>query len=136
MSNQDIKDVLITAGEAANRGDIDGVLACFTDDAVLMVQEGEPVKGKTDIRTTLELIAAYFNHTLQVSQSDLQVLVEGDIALATALTTVEATMADGCHHCEQRLSTYIFKRQDDGKWLCSIDNSYGTPLPCQPKLEW
>ncbi|MEG3618387.1 SgcJ/EcaC family oxidoreductase [Magnetovibrio sp. PR-2] len=140
MSKQDIKAVLDTAGAALNRGDIDGVIACFTDDAVLMVHEGQPVKGKADIRTTLELIAAYFNHTLQVSQTDLKVLVESNMALATTLTTVNATMADGSPHSEQRLSTYIFKLQKEGpntgKWLCSIDNSYGTPLPCQPELPW
>ena len=136
MSEQGIKAVLDRAGAAVNRGDIDGVLECFTDDAVLVIHEDQLVKGKSEIRTTLELIDAYFSHTLHISQSDVRVLAEGDTALVTALTTLRAHMADGYAHCEQRTSTYIFKRQKDGNWLCSIDNSYGTSLPCLSKLSW
>jgi ketosteroid isomerase-like protein len=27
-----------------------------------------------------------------------------------------------------RRATYVFRRGDEGKWLCVIDNSYGTGL--------
>jgi ketosteroid isomerase-like protein len=27
-----------------------------------------------------------------------------------------------------RRTTYVFRRGDDGKWLCAIENSYGTGL--------
>jgi ketosteroid isomerase-like protein len=27
-----------------------------------------------------------------------------------------------------RRATYVFRRSNSGKWLCAIDNSYGTDL--------
>jgi len=93
----------------------------YTDDAVLIVKPGLEVRGHEGIRGAMEKIAAFFVHGLKVSQQQMQVLEAGETALVLARTLISAPGSDD----ELRQSTYVYRREADGKWRCCIDNSYG-----------
>ena len=52
----------------------------------------------------------------------------GDTALVIMETHLEITGSDGSTTSTSRHATYVFRKSLDGKWLCVIDNSYGTDL--------
>jgi ketosteroid isomerase-like protein len=57
------------------------------------------------------------------------VVIEGDdTALVIMESILEATGKDGLAFSMTRQGTYVFRRRPTGKWLCVIDNSYGTDL--------
>lgn len=101
--------------------DFDTLLDIYTDDAVLVVEPGRHAVGKDAIKKAFEAIAAYFKNGLQVSQEDMTVLASGRTALVLANTVISAPNVP----TSTRKATYVFIQDTDGKWLCSIDNSYG-----------
>ena len=55
------------------------------------------------------------------------ILEAGDTALVISQTLLEANKKDNEYSMDRR-ATYVFKKNSKGKWLCAIDNSYGTEL--------
>jgi uncharacterized protein (TIGR02246 family) len=101
--------------------DFETLLDIYTDDAVLVVEPGNNAEGKVAIRKAFEAIAVYFKNGLQVQQQGLEVLETGNTALVLANTVVSAP-----NYPEViRKATYVFTKDAQGIWLCSIDNSYG-----------
>lgn len=101
--------------------DFDTLMDIYTEDAVLVVQPGKHAVGKAQIRTAFEAIAVYFKNGLQVKQQGMAVLESGNTALVLAHTSVQAP-----NYPEHiRKATYVFTKNAEGVWLCSIDNSYG-----------
>jgi ketosteroid isomerase-like protein len=58
----------------------------------------------------------------------MEVLEAGDSALVIMESTLDYLDADGAQVHANRRATYVFRRGADGRWLCAIDNSYGTAL--------
>jgi ketosteroid isomerase-like protein len=101
----------------------DELMSCYTEDAVLIVKPGLQVQGKEKIRAAFVKIAEYFSNRLRVSQGN-QLLVEaGDTVLV-----LSETFVDFDDQRTTRKATYVYKKSANGKWLCCIDNSYGTAL--------
>ncbi|WP_269617510.1 YybH family protein [Zhongshania sp. BJYM1] len=109
------------ADEAIVREDFDTLLNIYTDNAVLVVEPGRNAVGKAEIRAAFEKIAVYFKNGLQVRQRGMQILESGDTCLVLALTEVAAPN----YPAVERKACYVFNKVADGRWLCSIDNSYG-----------
>ncbi|WP_407309966.1 hypothetical protein [Desulfosporosinus sp. SB140] len=55
------------------------------------------------------------------------ILETGDTALVISEAILSADKKDS-EYSMQRKSTYVFKKNLNGEWLCAIDNSYGTDL--------
>lgn len=55
------------------------------------------------------------------------ILEAGDTALVLSHTFLEADKEDSDYSMDRK-ATYVFKKNSQGKWLCAIDNSYGTEL--------
>lgn len=116
---------LIEAADAAiNREDFDALLEVYSDDAVLVVKPGMNAAGKEQIRKAFEAIAAHFEHSLRVRQAGMTVLEAGKTALVLARTVVSAANLPAT----ERNATYVFEKGADGRWRCTIDNSYGHEL--------
>lgn len=119
------KHPVITQIEKADKSivaeDFDTLLDFYTDDAILVVEPGRNAIGKDAIRKAFEAIAVYFNNGLQVSQEGLKVLESGETALVLANTVISAPNLP----VTTRKATYVFTKDENGIWLCSIDNSYG-----------
>ena len=58
----------------------------------------------------------------------MTVLEGGDTALVVMETVVTTGRRKGAEQTVTRRATYVFRKSHDGRWLCVIDNSYGTDL--------
>ena len=116
--------LIATADEAINREDFDAVMGFYAESAMLVVRPGLYAVGKAEIRRAFERIALHFEHTLRVQQRGIKVLEVEGTALVLAITRISAEGMDPI----DRKATYVFERGGDGRWLCTIDNSYGHAL--------
>jgi ketosteroid isomerase-like protein len=58
----------------------------------------------------------------------MQVIEGGDNALVIMETVLRFPYGKGGITEMSRRATYVFRQENDGRWLCTIDNSYGTSL--------
>ena len=124
MAQHPIELLIAKADDAINREDFDMLIDMYADDAVLVIKPGMNAVGKDQIRKAFEAIADYFDHSLDVRQSGMEILESGD----TALVLAKSTIAAGNQPEEMRKATYVFKKYGNVGWLCVIDNSYGHDL--------
>ncbi len=127
MARHELERIIAAADDAINREDFDEVMELYADDATLVVMPGKNATGREQIRSALVAIAQHFNHTLEVRQSEVLVIEGGDTALVLAKASIRATGRPDSPFVQDRRSTYVFQKRE-GRWLCVIDNSYGTEL--------
>ena len=99
----------------------------YTEDAVLVVKPGLAVKGKEAIKEAFIKIAKYFNNSIVPTQGKMLMVEAGDTVLILSQTLLDADNKESSEYSMDRRATYVY-RKIDGKWLCAIDNSYGTTL--------
>jgi uncharacterized protein (TIGR02246 family) len=128
MASHPLQALIQAADRAITAEDFDALMDFYTDDAVLVVKPGLSVAGKEQIRAAFVKIAEYVGHTLRVGQGRIEVLETGDTALVIMESTLDYVDADGAPVHARRRATYVFRSGADGRWLCAIDNSYGTAL--------
>jgi ketosteroid isomerase-like protein len=58
----------------------------------------------------------------------MEVIETGDSALVVMEATLDYVDEAGAPVHAVRRSTHVFRRGPEGRWLCAIDNSYGTAL--------
>ena len=123
-----IKLAIQAADAAITAGDFDTLMDFYAEDACLVVKPGLTVRGKEQIRKAFAAIAEHFQGKLIVTQGDMQIIEGEDAALVIMETFLETLTADGKPMRITRRATYVYRRVADGRWLCVIDNSYGTDL--------
>ena len=123
-----IRTLIEAADRAITAEDFDAVTEFYADDATLVVRPGLTVAGKPAIRRAFEAIAAHFNHNLKVGQGEMVVLEGADTALVLMESTLDWINKDGVASSAVRRATFVFRKSEDGRWLCAIDNSYGAEL--------
>ena len=122
-----LKELIKTCELAMKQEDFDTIMNYYTDDAIMVVKPGRIVKGKDEIKKVFIEISKYFNHTLVPTHKELIILESGDTALVMSKTLLNADKKETEYSMDRR-TTYVFKKNAQGKWLCAIDNSYGTDL--------
>lgn len=125
--NEEIKQLITAADAAIKEERFDDLMEFYTDDAVLVVKPGLEVKGKDAIKAAFIKIAAYFNNSIVPTQGKMQMIEAGDTVLVLSQTLLAADKKSDSEFSMDRRATYVY-RNIDGKWLCAIDNSYGTSL--------
>lgn len=128
MSDHPLKSLIEAADRSISAKDYDGLMQFYTDDATLVVKPGMSVHGKEQIKKAFEAISVYFQDQLNVRQGLMEVIEAGDTALVIMETLLDTTDESGVATSIVRRATYVFRRQTSGRWLCAIDNSYGTAL--------
>ena len=123
----ELKEFIKKCDLAIRKEDFDTLMNYYTDDAILVVKPGMIAKGKDQIKQAFIRIAAYFNNSITPTQGEMIILEAGDTALVLSQTLLESDKADS-EYSMDRKATYVFKKNSQGKWLCAIDNSYGTDL--------
>ncbi|MFJ5761973.1 YybH family protein [Neobacillus sp. NPDC093182] len=123
----ELKALIKKCDLAIKNEDFDTLMDYYTDDAVLVVKPGMVAKGKDEIKKAFIAIAKYFNNSIVPTQGKMMILEAGDTALVLSHTFLEADKEDS-EYSMDRKATYVFKKNSQGKWLCAIDNSYGTEL--------
>ena len=58
----------------------------------------------------------------------MQVIEGAGNALVIMETKLRFPDSDGNPVDITRRATYVFRQEDNGRWLCTIDNSYGTEV--------
>ncbi len=125
--NEEIKNLIAQADKAIKEERFDDLMDFYTDDAVLIVKPGLEAKGKEAIKKAFIKIAAYFKNSIVPTQGKMLMIEAGDTVLVLSQTLLEADNKDSSEFSMDRRATYVY-RKVDGKWLCAIDNSYGTTL--------
>jgi uncharacterized protein (TIGR02246 family) len=121
VSKNTIERQIEIADNAIMASDYDTLMSVYTDDAVLVIEPTRNAVGKEQIRNAFMKISEFFDNGLKVVQNGLEVLQAGDTALVLANTVVSGPNFQAV----ERKATYVFKKSNDGIWLCAIDNSYG-----------
>ena len=124
----ELKELIKKADLAIKNEDFDTLLNYYTDDAILVVKPGTIAKGKDEIKKAFVAIAKYFNNSIVPTQGEMIILEAGDTALVLSQTLLEADKKKDSEYSMDRRATYVFLKNSQGKWLCAIDNSYGTEL--------
>ncbi len=127
MMNEQIRGLISAADRAIREERFDDLMEFYTDDAVLVVRPGLEVKGKEAIKNAFIKIAAYFKNSIVPTQGKMLMIETGDTVLVLSQTLLDAENRETSEYSMDRRATYVY-RKIDGKWLCAIDNSYGTTL--------
>jgi ketosteroid isomerase-like protein len=123
----ELKEFIKKCDLAIKQEDFDTLMNYYTDDAILVVKPGMIARGKLEIKKAFIAIAKYFNNSIAPTQGEMIILEAGDTALVISETLLEADKKDS-EFSMDRKATYVFKKNEQGHWLCVIDNSYGTDL--------
>ncbi len=73
-------------------------------------------------------ISDHFKNQLVVEQGEMQVIEGSGDALVIMETFLSFPDGLGGVVTTTRRATYVFRHEPDGRWVCTIDNSYGTAL--------
>ncbi|MEO6926980.1 MAG: DUF4440 domain-containing protein [Rhodanobacter sp.] len=111
--------------EAFGRADLDGVLAFYEDEAVLVIEPGRVARGKDELERFFLHVFALKGHATQI---ETKVLESGDIALFTSRWQFVGTTPDATPFQKESIATSVFRRGIDGGWRMVIDNSHGPAI--------
>ncbi len=127
MMNETIKNLIMQADTAIKEERFDDLMEFYTDDAVLVIKPGMEAHGKAEIKKAFVKIAAYFKNSIVPTQGNMVILEAGDTALVLSQTLLDADNKDASDYSMDRRATYVYRKVQN-KWLCAVDNSYGTTL--------
>lgn len=125
--NKTILDLINQADQAIKEERFDDLVEFYSNDAVLVVRPGLEVQGKENIKKAFIKIAAYFQNSVVPTQGKMVMLETNDTVLVLSQTLLDSSNKDESQYSMDRRATYVY-RLIDGRWLCVIDNSYGTAL--------
>lgn len=125
--NNEIKELIDAADKAIKEERFDDLMEFYTDDAVLVVRPGLEARGKQAIKEAFIKIAAYFKNSVVPVQGKMLMIEAGDTVLVLSQTLLDADNKAESEYSMDRRATYVY-RKIDGRWLCVVDNSYGTAL--------
>ena len=112
--NEEVKLLIEKADQAIREERFDDLLNFYSDDAVLIVKPGLEARGKAAI-------------SVVPTQGKMIMIEAGDTILVLSQTLLDADNKETSQYSMERKATYVF-RNTNGKWLCVVDNSYGTSL--------
>lgn len=123
----ELKSIIAACDQAIREERFDDLMEYYTEEAVLVIRPGKEAQGKAAIKKAFIAIAQYFRNSLVPTQGAMEILEAGDVALVLSQTLLEAPDKQDSAYAMERRATYVFQRVH-GKWLCAVDNSYGTTL--------
>jgi uncharacterized protein (TIGR02246 family) len=109
--------------ELFNAGDLDGIVALYEPEALLVQDSGQVVIGRAQIRDVYERSLAV-GAGAQLAMTPGQVLAGPDVALVSNHWHITGTNADGSPMSMSGSSAEVLRRQPDGSWLYAIDNPF------------
>ncbi|WP_225086947.1 YybH family protein [Pectobacterium colocasium] len=128
MKPHPICEIIEACDKAISERNFDALMNYYAEDAALVIKPGMVARGKEEIRKAFVAIADYFKNQLVVEQGNMQVIEGGGDALVIMETVLHYPDEQGSIVTTTRRATYVFRKDADGNWLCTIDNSYGTTL--------
>ncbi|CAM2070385.1 SgcJ/EcaC family oxidoreductase [Sulfidibacter corallicola] len=127
LEEQNVMKAVLGMTAAFHAKDIEGVMASYTPEAIVVFEPGKPTGDAESIR---EGFQGFFAVNPEFSYAWHQVYVTGDSAVHIAPWRMTGRAPDGTEINQSGLSVAVLRRQPDGKWLLAIDNPYGnTQVP-------
>ncbi len=123
----ELKAIIAACDQAIQEERFDDLMEYYTEEAILVIRPGKIAQGRAAIKKAFMAIAQYFKNNLTPTQGNMEILEAGDIALVLSQTLLDAPDKTDSDYSMERRATYVFHRVD-GRWLCAVDNSYGTSL--------
>ncbi len=108
--------------QALNAGDLDGLLALYTDDSVLLPSDGQLARGCKAIREAYSMLVA-LRPVIQLNTR--RITDNGDIALLSADWRLKGAGPDGSPIEMAGRSAEVARRGKDGNWYYLIDDPNG-----------
>jgi len=128
MSTHPLRHIIEACDKAISEKDYDTLMTHYAEDAALVIKPGMIARGKENIRKAFIAIADFFQGKLVVEQGEMQVVEGAGNALVIMETRLRYPDGKGGTLETTRRATYVFRAESDGRWLCTVDNSYGTSL--------
>ena len=123
--NAEQKAVLATVEKmvaAFEKKDIDGIMATYETNAIVMFEPGVPLTGHDVLR---KAFSQAVNINPQYQFHGHEVFISGNIATHITPWDMVGTLPDGSRIEESGLSVAILRKQADGSWLMIQDNPHG-----------
>ena len=120
-----VMEVIEKMTSSFHNRDIEGVMASYEPEAVIVFEPGAPVSGHQLLR---EMFQGAFTISPKFVYSGHEVFVSGDIATHFAPWTMTGKAADGTEIKQSGLSVAVLRKQADGSWLMIFDNPHGQLL--------
>jgi uncharacterized protein (TIGR02246 family) len=111
--------------ERFNTGNVDTMLSLYEPDAILVMQDGQTVKGHSAIGAQL---SPDLKHGLPLEAKARHVFVAGDIAEIVLDWSIDGTGRDGERVHVGGSACDVVHRGADGFWRYVIDNNLGTTV--------
>ena len=125
MEHDQIHSTIDTNNSAVAAGDMEGVLATFEPNGVLVGQPGMPAKGTPALREAFKQFMAI---DPKITVTSHEVIQADDIALHSSTWTMSGKAPDGSPIEQSGFSVVVLRKQPDGRWLIVIDNPFGDHL--------
>ncbi|TDV15719.1 alpha/beta fold hydrolase [Paraburkholderia caballeronis] len=117
------EQVPVAFDAALNAGDLDAVLAMFSNQATMRMTNGEVVQeSPAGLRVGLAQLLSLRPH---IRNEVRRVLTSGDIALILLDWTLNVALPDGRDHEERGTATQVMEKGRDGGWRLRISNPAG-----------
>jgi ketosteroid isomerase-like protein len=109
--------------QAFNADDLDGLMALYEPEAVLVPQPGAVVEGSAAVRESLRW---FLDRKGRITLDTKLVLRVGDLTyMSNRWSLTGGTMPDGSPAELGATTAEVARRQPDGSWLYVIDNAWG-----------
>jgi ketosteroid isomerase-like protein len=116
------KEAVSLADEAFNCRDLEGVLAFYEDEAIMVYEPGRLATGKAALRRVFESL---LDLNAIARQEKTNVVQAGDIALWTSKWSVSGTAQDGTPFTRGSFGSAILRKHLDGGWRVAVENPWG-----------
>ena len=115
-----IREIVETWHRATAAGDLTRILSLMAEDAVFLVPERPPMRGRQAFERAFATLVD--THTITSKAQVREIVTSGDLAYAWTDLNVTITPRGGSQPVERSGPTLsIFRRQPDGRWLLVRD---------------
>jgi uncharacterized protein (TIGR02246 family) len=104
---------------AVNASDVDGVLAVWTDDGVLMPPGHAAVRGKAALDEYFRNLFAKARFAFVFTASDVEIF--GDVATERVSYRVSVQPAHGAPFQDAGKGLHVYRREKGGQWKMAVD---------------
>jgi uncharacterized protein (TIGR02246 family) len=126
MEHDQIQKMIDQSNAAISARDIDAIVATYEPTAAMAGPPGAPVSSGTP--ALREAFKNFLAINPDITMTNSNVIVSGDIALHSYTWKMSAKLPDGKAMEQSGLATVVLRKQSDGHWLMVIDNPFGDQL--------
>jgi uncharacterized protein (TIGR02246 family) len=123
MSNITPEEVLRSAAECINTGNLDSLMMLYESDACFASQPGQFIKGRENIRQSIQ---EFVNMRGKLESKVKRIIQTSNLALVISEWSFSGTGPNGKPVNLAATATDVLRQQSDGTWRVIIDSPWGT----------